>query len=348
MRLVSGCLLSAVAVVALGCRGDDVDAAGNGGTGGWDADSGLSGTGGSGGTAGANAGGGGRGSGGSTGGSGNGGDGGLDEAGGSGGTYNPSDAGGQGGAGSSGSGTSYGVLAQSCNGASDDCDEDGTAVSCCQAKLVEGGVFPMGRCGDSACGDAYECGMQSWCPDETPEHDATVADFHLDTFEVTVGRFRKFVTAFDGTAPSEGAGAHPLIAESGWNGAWDGELPSSSTGLAANLNCDDDWQTWTDTAGENERHPINCVNWFEAFAFCIWDGGRLPTEAEWEYAAAGGDANRLYPWGSEAPGVAPLRANFYDTAGSPHIDVGSYPDGGSRWGQQDMAGSMFEWVFDSG
>ena len=49
---------------------------------------------------------------------------------------------------------------------------------------------------------------------------------------------------------------------------------------------------------------MNCVNWFEAYAFCIWDGGFLPSDTEWEYAAAGGSLQREYPWGSTAPGTA--------------------------------------------
>ena len=64
------------------------------------------------------------------------------------------------------------------------------------------------------------------------------------------------------------------------------------------------YATWTTTAGSQENLPINCVNWYEAYAFCIWDGGFLPSEAEWEYAAAGGSQQREYPWGSTAPGTA--------------------------------------------
>ena len=56
------------------------------------------------------------------------------------------------------------------------------------------------------------------------------------------------------------------------------------------LKCYPGYQTWLDTPGTptEEDYPINCIDWYEAFAFCIWDGGYLPTEAEWGYAAAGG------------------------------------------------------------
>jgi formylglycine-generating enzyme required for sulfatase activity len=89
---------------------------------------------------------------------------------------------------------------------------------------------------------------------------------------------------------------------------------------------------------------MNCLSWYVAFAFCIFDGGRLPTEAEWEYAAAGGEKRRLYPWGAEQPHE--LLSNCNVGAASPFVPVGSTPQGAARWGHQDLAGSVWEWVLD--
>ncbi|MFH0902030.1 MAG: SUMF1/EgtB/PvdO family nonheme iron enzyme [Pseudomonadota bacterium] len=186
---------------------------------------------------------------------------------------------------------------------------------------------------------------------------ATVSDFLLDRFEITVGRFRRFVEAGMGTKanpPAAGAGAHPLIAGSGWDAAWNTNLPADTAALKTAVKCSSTYQTWTDTAGANESLPQNCLNWYDLFAFCAWDGGRLPTEAEWNYAAAGGSEQRTYPWGSAAPdgtyavyhcmgdGSAAGSCAFTDI-----LVVGSRSSkGDARWGQSDLAGSMWEWTLD--
>jgi formylglycine-generating enzyme required for sulfatase activity len=96
----------------------------------------------------------------------------------------------------------------------------------------------------------------------------------------------------------------------------------------------------------NENKPITCVNWYQAFAFCAWDGGRLPTEAEWNYAAAGADENRSYPWGEAAP--TRELANYFDTVGVDPAasNVGVLTRGNARFGHADMGGNSWEWSLD--
>jgi len=211
---------------------------------------------------------------------------------------------------------------------------DCSGESCCMSLLVPGGSFDRG-------GDM--------------RYPATVSDFCLDKYEVTVGRFRKFVQAYEaGWRPTDGSGAQPVIGpSSGWSSAWNGVLPSTGTQFkdTGHLKCDSTYSTWTDTALGNEQLPINCANWYEAFAFCAWDGGWLPTEAEWEYAAGGGNENREYPWGA---GVDSDHA-VYDCCGGGNcgsciatdiVPVGTRLLGTGRWSHLDLAGSMWEWTMD--
>jgi sulfatase modifying factor 1 len=238
----------------------------------------------------------------------------------------------------------------SCVGLMPTCGASGND-SCCSSPEVPGGSYD--RSYDLA-GDAYSGDKNS---------PASVSSFRLDKYEVTVGRFRAFVNAGMGTQaspPVPGAGAHAKIAGSGWGASWNGSLAPDNAALVAAVKCSSTYQTWTDTPGANEHRPMNCLTWYEAMAFCAWDGGYLPTEAEWNYAATGGDQQRAYPWSSPAGSLTSLdssHASYYEStscvgdtmpgcAVTDLAEVGSKSMGDGRWGQSDLAGNVREWTLD--
>jgi formylglycine-generating enzyme required for sulfatase activity len=147
-----------------------------------------------------------------------------------------------------------------------------------------------------------------------------------------------------------------LIAASGWQSpAWDAAIAPDEAKLTAAVQCDALYQTWS--AAGHDTLPMNCVDWYEAFAFCVWDGGRLPTDAEWQYAAAGGAEQRSYPWGipllDNAPDTSAYASYFClaDDGACGFTDivrVGSKPLGVGKYGQLDLSGSMAEWALDLG
>lgn len=205
---------------------------------------------------------------------------------------------------------------------------------CCASGAVPGGTFRRSYDGVTLT--------------DASASEATVGAFRLDTYLVTVGRFRAFVAAGQGTGaapPDPDAGAHAGIAGSGWDPAWDASLVGAG-GLPAALACGG--ESWTDAPGDHESLPMNCVSWFEAFAFCAWDGGFLPTEAEWNYAAAGGDEQRVYPWSSPPSSAAIDDGHAVYCGGTCALaPVGSRsPAGDGRWGQADLAGEVWEWNLD--
>jgi formylglycine-generating enzyme required for sulfatase activity len=229
---------------------------------------------------------------------------------------------------------------------------DAGTESCCTSPEVVGGTFfeLYANTGGGPVGGADP---------------ASVSGLRLDKYLVTVGRFRQYVSAWDngkGYLPAVGSGKHAHLNggqglvnsgaiggyESGWQASWNGDVTPTNASLAGG--------TWTTTPGAHENLPITYVNWYEAYAFCIWDGGFLPSEAEWEYAAAGGSQERAYPWGSTDPGTASQYAIYgcyYPDPASNCIDtlpevapVGTPWLGAGRWGQVDLVGEVWEWDLD--
>ncbi len=239
--------------------------------------------------------------------------------------------------------------------------------SCCTSLEVTGGTYFRTY-------DLDPSGAPIFTADGGPTREAdpaTVSTFRLDKYVVTVGRLRQFVNARNaGWLPTPGSGKHTHLnggnGLAGNNGGFEpGWAASDDSNIAvtdANLTCGlyDNNETWTAYAGTQENLPINCVNWYEAYAFCIWDGGFLPSDAEWEYAAAGGAQQREYPWGSTAPGTAcpgtGCQYAIYNCdypSGSGNCTsvkniapVGTATLGAGLWGQLDMVGDVSQWNLD--
>jgi formylglycine-generating enzyme required for sulfatase activity len=230
-----------------------------------------------------------------------------------------------------------------------------TGESCCASVDVASGTFDRAytNAGNGPTGLA---------------NPATLSEFRLDKYDVTVGRFRVFVGAWTaGFTPPAGSGKHThlnggkglanVVAagtfEPGWAAADDANVAPTTT----NLDCDPADATWTEAPAGNEGLPITCANWYEAYAFCIWDDSFLPSESEWEYAAAGGSQQREYPWGNAAPGTANQYAIYgcYYPNGSGACEetpvniapVGTAPLGAGLWGQLDLTGEVYQWTLDT-
>lgn len=265
--------------------------------------------------------------------------------------------------------TDVGGDASGCAGAGCSCDvPDAAAPAPPSCRSVDGGT--LASCGplrdeDCCASPLVPCGsFRRYWDGKThldDKHPASLSSYRLDRFEVTVSRFRVFVEAGAGTQaspPPAKAGAEPQLPDSGWKPAWNTKLPVDRAALDMALACGPR-ASWTSALGKNEDRPISCVSWYEAFAFCAWDGGWLPTEAQWHYAASGGgyeystampgpvDGQRVFPW-SHPPTSKLIDSSYAAIDGaSAFAPVGAYsPKGDARWGQADMVGNALEWVMD--
>jgi len=231
---------------------------------------------------------------------------------------------------------------------------------------VPGGTFRMGADNDQALEDEY------------PKHSVTVSGFWMDRTEVTNAEFAAFVRATGYVTTAE--------RKPDWN-----ELkkqlppgtpkPDASLLVPASLvfsppdhpvdlNDYSVWWAWKKGASwrhphgpgssivGKERYPVVHVSWDDAVAYCKWAHKRLPTEAEWEFAARGGLRDAVYPWGNERPGSVGSAGSAHGNFWEGHFPdkntssdgfyysapVGSFAPNG--YGLVDMAGNVWEWCAD--
>jgi formylglycine-generating enzyme required for sulfatase activity len=206
-------------------------------------------------------------------------------------------------------------------------------------------VAPVG-CPDKMIqipGGSFFMGSDDGLALEKPAHQVRLKPFCMDEFEVRTDAYK---------ACSDNGGCK----RAGTTNEWEGIADKERKAFDPLCNARD-----PETKG---NHPINCVDWDMADKFCKEGGKRLPTEAEWEFAARGPDG-RKYPWGDDAPGPGWLNAcgkecvawglkNGVEEKSMYDVDdgfantapVGSFPKGASRYGVKDVVGNVWEWVAD--
>jgi formylglycine-generating enzyme len=229
---------------------------------------------------------------------------------------------------------------------------------------IPGGEFSMGARDPRG----LEHGGHDAMPDARPIHRVAVDGFWMDATEVTNEQFARFVKATGYVTVAETKPTRAEFPDAPESSLVAGSIVFSPTAEPVRL--DDHLQWWRYVPGADWRHPtgpgsdlrgraqhpVVQVAYEDAAAYARWAGGRLPTEAEWEFAARGGLAGKLYPWGDELRPQGRWMANIYEgrfpVAGADAGEdgfaglapVATYPP--NAYGLFDVAGNAWEWVSD--
>jgi formylglycine-generating enzyme required for sulfatase activity/serine/threonine protein kinase len=192
-------------------------------------------------------------------------------------------------------------------------------------------------------GGRFFMGSEDGKTDERPPHQVALSPYCIDKYEVSVEQYK--------ACSDEGK-----CLRAGTTNLWEDMREPEQKAYDPLCNARE--------PVERAKHPINCVDWEMANRYCKQQGKRLPTEAEWEFAARGPDG-RKYPWGDDPPSASLLNAcgtecmawgrkagikveaMYMEDDGFPATaPVGSFPKGASRYGVEDVVGNVWEWVAD--
>jgi formylglycine-generating enzyme required for sulfatase activity len=189
-------------------------------------------------------------------------------------------------------------------------------------------------------GGTFRMGADDEMPDERPAHEVNIKPFWIDKHEVTVREFARF---------AEATGYRTEAEKYGWSGVFD--IKRGAWGKV-------DGADWLHPEGPGAKaepdEPVCQVSWQDAWAYAKWAGKRLPTEAEWEYAARGGLVGKRYAWGDELRPSGKPAANWWqgrfpventtEDGFLKRAPAGSFSPNG--FGLEDMAGNVWEWCAD--